>query len=68
MEHVNMVTNWSKQFGCINGVAVLAGQGQISWLKGGNEKYMHTVQRIRTSGTNIPCKKQLECRYCLQLL
>lgn len=56
VEPVNMVTNWSKKFGCINGVAVLVGQGQISWLKGGNEKYMHTVQHIRTSGTNIPWK------------
>ena len=34
MDPVDIVTNGSKKFVCINGVAVLLGQAQISWLEG----------------------------------
>ena len=30
-----------KRFGCIDGVAVLPGQAQISWLEGRNDKYTY---------------------------
>ena len=44
---VNAVTSGSKEFGCINGVAVLSRQAQISCLEGRNDKY--TEHRIRIS-------------------
>ena len=34
---VNTVTNGPKRLGQINGVAVLSGQVQISWLEGHND-------------------------------
>ena len=41
-------------------LAVLLRQGQISWLKGWNEKYTRTIQRIRTSWRNVLFNKQPE--------
>ena len=47
-----------KKIGRINGVAVLPGQAQISWLEGSNNKYtVHRIHRI------VHISKQLECRY-----
>ena len=46
---IGPVTNGSNKIGRINGVAVLPGQGQISWRMGRNNKY--TIYRIRTSWT-----------------
>ena len=39
------------KFGRISGLAVLLGQGQISWLEDRNNKY--TIHRIRTSCTTV---------------
>ena len=58
---VNTVTSGSKKFGGINGVALLSGQAQISWIEGRNDKY--TEQHIRISWTTVLNNKQLECRY-----
>ena len=46
---VNTVTNGSKNIGRINGVVILSGQDQISWLEGSNDKF--TIHRIRISWT-----------------
>ena len=63
---VNTVTNGSKTFGNINGVAVLSGQAKIAWLKGRNDKY--TVHRIHISWTNVLINIQPECKYRVQQL
>ena len=43
---VNTVTNGPKKFGQINGVAILSGRAQISWLEGRNDKYtIHCIHR-----------------------
>ena len=52
---------WVKKTGRINGVAVLLGQGQSSWLKGCNNKY--TIYRIPTSWTTVLFNKHPECKF-----
>ena len=49
-----------KRFGHVDGVAVLPGQAQISWLEGRNDKYTRndTVHRIRIFWTTILINKQ----------
>ena len=58
---VDTVTNGPKKIGCINRVAILLGQDQISRLEGRNDKYtVHCIHRT------VLINKQPECRYGVQ--
>lgn len=58
---INTVTSGSKKFACINGVAVLSRQAQISCLEGRNDKY--TKHLILISNTTVLIYQQPESRY-----